>query len=362
MIGSRLRDNFDLPTSLVAFALTLFGLLAIASATAGEGGGGQWRQQAVWLVLGAIGAAIIVSVDYRTWAQLAVPLHLFAIALLVITLFFGREIAGNKSWLVFGPIRLQPSEIAKWTTCLALATYLASRVRERLTFRQLLDLILIAGVPMALVVLQPDHGTALLYLPILTTAVLLGGVRWRLLALVALLMVLAAPVGWQQLRPYQKERILTVFDAERDPRGIGYQSRQSRIAIGSGRLWGKGLGKGTQTRLHYLPAPHTDFVLAVIAEELGFLGIAAVLSLFYVLLLRGIQAARSAQDRLGNFLALLICAWFASQLAINIGMVLGKLPTIGVPLPLISYGGSAMITAAAGVGLIVNIRSRRFVN
>lgn len=301
-------------------------------------------------------------VDYRIWAGIAVLLHGAALLLLVLVLFFGTEVGGNRSWLVLGPLRLQPSELAKWTTCLIVAVYLSQRVRATLGFGQMLFLGLLVGLPMALVAAQPDHGTALIFAPIYLAALLIGGVRWKLILGVVLVGLLLAPAAWTQLKPYQKERILNVFDPERDPSGSGYQIRQSKIAIGSGGILGKGPFEGTQSQLDFLPAQHTDFIVAVVAEEFGFLGILAVLGLFYVLLYRGLTIARDAQDRLGTYVSLLIVAWFTGQIAVNVGMVLGRLPTIGVPLPLLSYGGSALVAALAGVGLVLNVRSRRFVN
>lgn len=174
--------------------------------------------------------------------------------------------------------------------------------------------------------------------------------------------VLLTPVAWTQLKGYQKERIMTVFDPGRDPSGVGYQVRQSKIAIGSGGMTGKGPFQGTQSQLNYLPAQHTDFILSGFAEETGFVGAATLLGLFYYLLWRGIVAARSAQDRLGTYLCLLVLAWIIGQVAINVGMALGRLPTIGVPLPFLSYGGSALVSAVCGIALVVNVRTRRFVN
>ncbi len=362
MSARRLLDNIDLPTILTTLALVGIGILGIASATLEQSNEGLWRQQVIWLLLGVVVACVVIWVDYHVWAQAALALHAGAIGLLVLVMFIGREVAGNRSWLVFGPLRLQPSELAKWTTCLALAAYLAVRVRDRLAFRHLLEMGLLVGTPMGLVALQPDLGTALIFVPIYLAAILLGGVPWRIVLLALLAAMLLAPIGWTQLKDYQRERILTVLDDARDPSGVGYQVRQSKIAIGSGRLVGKGLFRGTQSQLNYLPAQHTDFILAVLAEELGFIGAIAVLGLFYYVLFRGVLAALSAQDRLGTYICLLVVAWITGQLAINIGMVLGRLPTIGVPLPLVSYGGSALLTSLAGIALIVNVRSRRFVN
>jgi rod shape determining protein RodA len=289
-------------------------------------------------------------------------LHGVVILLLIAVLFVGTSVGGNRSWLVIGPLRLQPSELAKWTTCLVLAVYLARRVRGSIGLRQLLEMGLLAGVPVMLIAQQPDMGTALIFLPIFISALLIGGVRWKVIVGILIIGLLLTPVVWTQLKDYQKERIRTVLDPGRDPSGYGYQVRQSKIAIGSGGLTGKGLFRGTQSQLNFLPAQHTDFVVAVFAEELGFFGSSVVLALFYYLFLRGIVAARSAQDRLGTYLCLLVVAWITGQMAVNVGMVLGRLPTIGVPLPFLSYGGSALVAAMCGVALIVNVRSRRFVN
>jgi rod shape determining protein RodA len=351
------------PTIAAALALAAVGMTAIASATVEQPGrAGLWRTQLAWLGIASLGAVVVIVVDYHIWAEFSLSLHGVAVALLVAVLLFGKEVGGNRSWLAFGPVTFQPSELAKWTTCLAIAAFLAKRVHDRLRFVQAVQLGAIIGLPMLLIARQPDVGTAVTFVPIALAAVLLGGLRWRVVAIAMCAVALLAPVGWRHLKPYQKERILTVVDPGRDPSGVGYQVRQSKIAVGSGRLTGKGLFKGTQTRLNFLPAQHTDFVLAVIAEELGFIGAAGVLALFYYLLYRGLLAARSSQDRLGTYLSLLVVSWLTGQAAINIGMVLGLMPTIGVPLPFLSYGGTALISVTCGVGLIANVRGRRFVN
>ena len=363
MLHRRLLDRLDVPTIAAALALSSIGMLAIASATAAQPGrSGLWTTQLVWLTLASAAAFVVVAVDYHIWAEFSLSLWSLSVALLVAVLFFGKEVGGNRSWLDLGPIGFQPSELAKWTTCLATANFLSKRVRDRIRFVQGIQLAALVGLPMALIAKQPDMGTALTFGPVFLAALLIGGLRWRWVIGAALVVAFLAPVGWNHLKPYQRERILTVVHPDRDPSGVGYQVRQSKIAVGSGRLVGKGLFKGTQNRLNFLPAQHTDFVLAVIAEELGFIGAAGVLALLYYLFYRGFLAARSAQDRLGTFLSLLVVSWFAGQAAINIGMVLGLLPTIGVPLPFLSYGGTALIAVMCGVGLIANVRGRRFVN
>ncbi len=355
--------KIDLPAVLATLLLAGIGIFFIASSTDGDvQSQSLWRMQALWLIVAVVAAAIVVAVDYRVWCEIAFPLHAIVLVLLVAVLLFGKEVGGNRSWLVLGPVRLQPSELAKWTTCLALSSYLARRVREGVGTRELFEVGLIAGLPLVLIGMQPDLGTALTFVPIVIGALLMGGLRWRVVVVGGLLVLLTAPLGWIALENYHRERILTVIQPDRDPSGVGYQARQSKIAIGSGGLTGKGLYRGTQSQLNFLPAQHTDFIFAVIAEELGFAGSILMLGLFYLVLQRGIGAARSAQDRLGTYLAMLVVAWIAGQTTINIGMVLGRLPTIGVPLPFVSYGGSALVSAVCGVALIVNVRSRRFVN
>jgi rod shape determining protein RodA len=359
----RLLDSLDLTLVLSTLALVGVGVFSIASATLDEAANaGLWRLQLVWLLIAMTAALTVVLVDYRVWAELALALHGLALVLLVCVLAFGREVGGNRSWLVLGPVRLQPSELAKWTTCLVLAVYLARRARGSLGLRELGEMAVLAGLPIALIAAQPDMGTALTFLPIYFGALLMGGVRMRVIVCVLVAGLLLALPGWALLEDYQQERILTVLDPDRDPSGVGYQVRQSKIAIGSGGLTGKGPFRGTQSQLNFLPAQHTDFILAVLAEELGFVGAAAILALFYCVFYRGILAARSSQDRLGTYLCMLVVAWLGGQMSVNVGMVLGLLPTIGVPLPLVSYGGSALVAALCGVGLIVNVRARRFVN
>jgi rod shape determining protein RodA len=361
LVARRWLASLDVATIATAFALAGVGLFSIASATPG-GGTALWRLQLTWILLAAAAAAVVVAVDYHVWAEIAVACYGAVLALLIGVLLFGREVGGNRSWLALGPLRIQPSELAKWATCLVLAVYLAKRVRGSVGARELIEMGVIVALPMGFVALQPDMGTALIFVPIYLAALVMGGVRWQVILRVLLLGLLLAPVAWFTLETYQKERILTVVDPGRDPRGYGYQVQQSKIAIGSGGLSGAGPFHGTQSRLNFLPAQHTDFVLSVFAEQLGFIGAAVVLGLFYLLFHRGIVAARSAQDRLGTYTCMLVVAWLAGQMAVNVGMVLGRLPTIGVPLPLVSYGGSSMVATLCGVALIVNVRTRRFVN
>ncbi|MDX1387929.1 MAG: rod shape-determining protein RodA [Acidobacteriota bacterium] len=363
MSGRRLLDSLDYSTLLAVLGLVGVGVLTIASATLDEAGrDGLWQRQLLWLAVGVVAAAVVFFIDYHVWAEFSLLLHGLVMVLLVAVLFVGTEIGGNRSWLVLGPFRLQPSELAKWTTCLVLATYLAKRLRGNIGLYEMIVMGVLVGAPLALIALQPDFGTALIFVPIYLAAILLGGLRWKVMVGLLIAGLLFTPVLWFQLEDYQQERILSVLDTKRDPQGVGYQAEQSKIAIGSGGMVGKGVFEGTQSQLNFLPAQHTDFILAVLAEELGFFGALVVLGLFYYLIYRAILASRSSQDRLGTYICLLVAAWITGQMAINVGMVLGVLPTIGVPLPFISYGGSALVAVCCGVGLVLNVRGRRFVN
>jgi rod shape determining protein RodA len=354
--------HFDAATFGLVAALVAVGLLMIASTTLSEGEG-TLEKQAAWLAAGLVAMLVVMAVDYRTWASIAWVLYGISLVTLGYLLVFGREIAGARSWIELGPFNFQPAELAKVSTTLAMATFLSNRAGDRLGARNLAILCMIAGLPGALILLQPDMGTLFPFVPLLGTMALLGGIRARTLWILALIAALAVPVAWGYvLKDYQKERVRTFFDPEGDPKGAGYQILQSKIALGSGEVWGKGLFSGTQGQLHFLPAQHTDFIFSVLGEEAGFIGTSTVLLLYYLLLRRCFSAAASSRDRLGVYLSLGIAALLASQILFNIGVVAGLLPTAGITLPLMSYGGSSLVSTLAALGLVMNVRMRRFVN
>jgi rod shape determining protein RodA len=217
-------------------------------------------------------------------------------------------------------------------------------------------------VPVSLVALQPDLGTALTYMPVLAFGIFVRGVKPSVLVALVLIFLLALPLTWLILKPYQKDRIMTFVNPERDPRGAGYHVLQSKIAIGSGGFWGKGILHGTQNRLGFLPARHTDFILSVIGEELGFLGVTATLGLLAFILYRAIATAKTARDNLGMFIVMGVVGIFFFHMIVNVGMVIGFMPITGIPLPFVSYGGSSVLMAFTALGLVLNVRRRRFVN
>lgn len=360
MLERRFASSFDLGTLLAALALVAVGMVMVASVE-GPGGAALAKKQALALTLGLALFILLVTVDYHTLAAFALPMYAAGLLLLVLVLF-SRSIANAHSWIEFGPLRLQPSEPMKPITALMLASYLGDG-KKGFGLLELVKISAIVALPVLLILAEPDMGTALTYLPMLGAAAFLSGLRWKVIFMIALVAMLAVPVAWKVvLKPYQKERILTVLDPSRDPSGVGYQVQQSRIAIGSGGLTGKGLGNGTQSRLNFLPQQHTDFIFAFLAEEQGFLGAGAVLCLLAFIVMRLLQSAMLARDRLGLHLAALIGVLIGGQTLINVGMVLGVLPTIGVPLPLVSYGGSSVIATLMALGLAANVRTRRFVN
>ena len=364
-IDRGLLQNFDWGLLVLSLCLLGMGLANLISATHAETS--TWlspavRRQLTALALGSVAFVAALVIDYRHLERFAPVLYGVGLALLLATLWVGQSISGNQSWLVFGPLRLQPAELAKLSMIVMLARYFHRHPLDQMT--RLRDLFLpglLVGVPVAIIVLQRDLGVALLTLLIGTTFLPLASIRTRAWTAVALsgLAVLAA-VWMLALEPYQKDRILDVMNPGRDPLASGYQANQSRIAVGSGGLVGKGYMEGTQTQLRFLPTQHTDFVFSVLAEEWGLVGGAAVLVLYAAMLLWGLIIARGSKDGFGALLAVGIVGTLFWPAAINIGMVLGLGPVIGVPLPLFSYGGSALVAVLISLGLLLNVSMRRY--
>jgi len=356
--GTRLDHD---PLFLGAAAgLALVGLLFLASAASSRTDP-VFVKQCLWVLAGIFAFWVALRVDYGTWAEFSNIFYLLVCVALVWLLLFGHVVAGTRAWISLGPLNLQPSEFAKPVIALMVARYCADAEGHGFTLRDFLVPLVYVSIPLALVAAQPDMGTALTFVPILGTAWFLSGIRFRALAAVGLATALMLPILWVgALKPYQKERILTVTNPHRDPKGSGYQVIQSRIAVGSGGLVGKGLFSGTQSRLDFLPAHHTDFIYSVVAEETGFVGAVVVIGLYLLLLHRMLTAAILSRDRQGTFLAVSIMCVLGLHFVLNLGMTLGLLPTVGIPLPLLSYGGSSFIATAFGLGLVYNVRMRRF--
>jgi len=296
---------------------------------------------------------------------LAYSYYFYGILIFVLVgmLFTVRVIAGSRSWIRISSFQIQPSELAKIVLILVLARFFSEHKGEHISTGALLTSCGIVAVPFFLVASQPDLGTALCFLPLLLAALILAGLRRRAVVWIVVLFCVAGSAGWNfYLKDYQKKRLTTVVFPGRDPRGAGYQILQSKIAIGSGGLFGKGFTKGTQSQLKFLPARHTDFVFSVVGEEFGFIGAVAMLVLCYLLISRVFGSAEKSRDRPGVYIVFLVGTMIAFQTLINVAMVIGLFPIIGIPLPLFSYGGSSLLANYLGVGLVLNVKMRRFAN
>jgi rod shape determining protein RodA len=318
------------------------------------------------LLWGAVGLAVVwlaSRLDLNVYARLAPAAYGLGIIALLAVLVLGDVRSGSRAWFAVGPLTLQPSEFARVATILLVAAWLGRRRAQQLSFRECLTVAAIVGGAAALVLIEPDLGVTITYVPVAVTALWIGGLPTR--TWIVLLLVAAALTGlvWQvALQPYHKERVLTVLDPARDPYGYGYQVQQSKIAVGSGGTLGQGLGQGSQSLLRFLPAQHTDFVFAVWAEATGFVGAAGLLLAYALLLTRIGLTALTAENRHGLTLAVLIGAWLAFQLVVNVGMVLGWLPTAGITLPLFSYGGSSLLSTCLALGVVQSVWRHRLVN
>lgn len=343
-----------------ATALAIVGIAFIDSAKAsGDGLAGQTVRQIVYLVIALVGLGLLAWIDYRKLARWAWALWGVGLVLLVAVLMIGVRIAGAKSWIKIGSLSIQPSELAKIATLLLVASLVGKRQAGKLRFVDVIVYSLAAGIPMVLVLAQNDLGTAASFAPLLLAAVFVSGLRARWLVAAAVIGLAATPLVWSQLQPHHKKRILVVVDPTIDPRGVGWQPLQSLNAVGGGGVFGQGYKQGAQNRLGYLPERHTDYIFAIVAEEWGFVGTMTVLGLYALLLARIGRAALLARDRLGTMICLGTFLFIAAHLIVNIGMVVGLLPTIGIPLLLLSYGGTALLATFAMIGLSLSVGVRR---
>jgi rod shape determining protein RodA len=361
-IDRRLLQNFDWTLFALAAVLVAIGMVNLVSAThTGDGISDEVRRQLISLGIGSALLLVTLAIDYRHFERLALPIFALSLLLLVATLALAPVTRGSQSWLFGG--RVQPSEIAKLGMVLVLARYFQRNPPGEIRrLRDLAQPAAIALLPVGLVVLQRDMGVALLTMLIASTYLAFVRIPWRAWLGVAALALVGLVTLWMFVfQPYQRSRILDVIDPGRDPLASGYQVIQSRIAVGSGGLLGEGYLEGTQTQLRFLPTQHTDFAFSVLAEEWGFLGSCLVLVLYLMLLVWGLFVVRNSKDGFGAMLAVGVVGTLFWPAALNIGMVLGLAPVIGVPLPLFAYGGSALVSALIGLGLLMNVSMRRYV-
>ena len=346
----------------LALAIAAIGVVEIYSTTLHSPLAGQYKKQIYWLIISSLLALIASRIDYHMILEQTPWLYGISVLLLAGLLVAGHTIAGTRRWLQLGSMTFQVSEIAKLIIILVVAAYFADRRIRAVTWGDLVKLGIFVGIPAALVALEPDLGTALTFIPIIASGVLFAGIRWQHVAVLCLAGILALPVGWHFLRPYQRERLMTFVHPTQNTQSSSYQVTQTKIAIGSGGFWGKGMGNGTQSRLGFIPVSHADSIFAAFAEEQGFVGSLLVLLLYFALLLRLLDGAQMAPDRAGAFLLIGLAAVLFFQVVLNTGMMIGVLPITGVPLPLMSQGGSSLLFTFLGLGLAMSVRARRYVN
>lgn len=356
--------DFDWVLLTFVLILCLLGIFEIYSATLHTKFVGFYAKQIYWVIGGVLLMFFVSIVNYQALLENVHWAYILSIISLLLVAVAGKKVLGARRWIQLpGGQHFQPSEWIKLVLIIALAKYFSDLNGREVTWGDIAKAGIIAAVPMALVLKQPDLGTALTYVPILLCALFLGGIKLKQAVTIILLgSVMIYPVWRWGLKPYQKQRLTSFSEPEADPRGSGYQIQQSLIAVGSGGLTGKGTLQGSQTQGAFIPIPYTDFIIAAWAEEHGFVGALIILLLYFIVLMRLIQNAQTAPDRAGTLMIMGIVAVLLFHIMVNVGMVVGYMPVTGIPLPLMSYGGSSVLFTFLALGIVMNIRMRRFVN
>jgi rod shape determining protein RodA len=354
--GPLARVHLDLPLLIGLLVLCGYGLLLLSSAT--DQDPDKLDRQVIRLGIAFLVMIVVAQIPPSQLRRWSPPLFGLGVVMLVGVLAMGEIGKGAQRWLDLGVVRFQPSELLKVAVPMTIAWYLAERPLPPSGLRILWAAVLTA-VPVVLIALQPDLGTALLVASAGAVVLFLAGLQWRLIVLFGATAAALAPALWYFMRPYQRQRVLTLFNPENDPLGAGYHIIQSKIAIGSGGVYGKGWLNGTQSHLEFLPERSTDFIFAVLGEELGLMGILVLLAMYFFVIARGLYIATKAQDTFGRLLAGGLTLVFFVYLFVNTGMVIGLLPVVGVPLPLVSYGGTSLVTIMAGFGMLMSIHTHR---
>jgi rod shape determining protein RodA len=361
-VDRRLLTHFEWMLPLLAITICGMGIATVYSATHGPeivGPSTLAMRQTTWFVGGLVGMLLALSFDYRRLDRYAYLVYGAVLLALILVPLIGRVAGGSRRWITIGPVSLQPSEFMKPALVIALAHHFARTQAARLGLREMIVPFVLAAPPAILILVQPDLGSAAMLGFVMLSMLVLGGIRLRWLLLLAAPVLAFAPVLYGHLKPYQQQRIMTFINPEADPLGAGYHIIQSKIAVGSGMLWGRGFMRGTQNHLNFLPEQHTDFIFSVFSEEFGFAGAATLMVLYLCLLLRGLVVAARARDRFGGLVTLGIMAIVFWQVVVNIGMVTGLLPVVGIPLPFFSYGGSSLFGLLVGAGVVMNVSMRR---
>jgi len=368
MFDRRLIQCFDWGLLLLTLLLLGIGLIALCSAVfsakidMGAANTSLIMKQLIAIGIGMGLMIILLFVDYRQLDRWSYVIYFFTLLLLIFVLYHGRVVAGSRRWIVLGMLRFQPSEIAKLSVIIVLGHYYARVITDQgLSFKDLIIPLILTGLPCLFILKQPDLGTSALIFLNASAMTWFVKVKKRTLFVIIAILLICLPMGWFSLKDYQKDRIQSFLNPSRDPLGSGYHVIQSKIAIGSGKIFGKGFLKGTQNDLAFLPEQHTDFIFSVLAEEWGFVGSITVIVTYLMLILWILYVANSSKDVFSKIVSVGICAMIFWQVVINIGMVMGLMPVVGVTLPLISYGGSSIVTSLIGIGIVLNISMRRYI-
>jgi len=357
-----LRD-FDWLMLILVCAICALGMLQIYSATRDTHFTEAWWKQGIWILGGFVALWIGTLIDYHTLLGQVPIFYGLSLATLIATYVLGNTVFGSRRWIGAAGYTIQPSEFVKLVVVLLVARYLSDLKGDRLELPDLLKLGGLVALPMVLVMIQPDLGTALTFVPILAIGVFLAGFRWQYAVAILVIVAVIAPVSyWLVLKDYQRQRVVSFLDPSQDPKGSGYQVIQSKIAVGSGALWGRGVTKGTQTQGRFLPVSQRDFIFSAFAEEHGFVGVIVALGLYFLLLMQIVQNAQTASDKAGMYVCMGVAALLLFHVLVNVGMVVGRMPVTGIPLPLMSSGGSDIVAMFLMLGLVNNVRLRRFVN
>jgi rod shape determining protein RodA len=356
--------DIDWTLLIIVLLICAVGILQIYSATLGTDSHSAWWKQILYIIGGLVLMAMVVPSDYHGFLHHVPVMYISGTVALLGTLVIGQQAFGSRRWIPIPHtgIHLQVSEFVKLVIILLVARYLTDLKKDDLEVSEMLKLAGLVLVPAALVIKQPDLGTALTYIAVLAGGVFIAGLHWKYIAIAVLGVALMIPVMLRVMPDYQKARLTSFLDSDQDPQGAGYQVSQSRTAIGSGGMFGKGVTKGTQAQLHFLPVPYRDFIFSAFAEEHGFVGVIVVLALYFVMIMRIVQNAQTAPERAGMYICMGVAALLLSHILINVGMVAGLMPVTGIPLPFMSAGGSSIWTSFLALGLVNNVRLRRFVN
>ncbi len=362
MISRTLIHHIDWALILLLLINSLIGVAVIYSSSHYIPGNFHLRQL-FWIAVGLLALLLLLTIDYNVVITYSLYFYTFCMVLLLGVLVFGRIISGAKSWFQLPFFQIQPSEITKIAVILLMALIFSRHKKAQLSSSEGILSSVVVFAPMLLISLQPDLGTALSYVPIFLAALLLAGLNRKIVIVFVILALILGIAGWNfALKDYQKQRVITLLNPEQDPLGSGYHILQSKIAVGSGGFLGKGYKKGSQSQLRFLPARHTDFIFSVIGEEFGFIGVVFISFFYFLFLARLFLSVEKARDRTGVYLIYMVAMLIACQFFINVLMTIGLFPVAGIPLPLLSYGGSSLLTNYFAVSLVINVKMRRFVN